>query len=618
MVRTKRARSVRSRPSRLSPAGAPPARRILWLLPVGIALVTALAFLPTTRYEFTDWDDTGYVTENSMIRDSSPSGIGALFKTFVEGNYHPLTMVSLAVDYRLWKLNPRGYHLTNVVLHVLATTAVFAFVLLLTGSAELSAITSLFFGIHPLHVESVAWVSGRKDCLYALFYMLSCIAYLLWLRKRGPGPLLYAAMLLCFVLSVLSKGMAVTLPVALLAMDLYLKRGWSPKLLLEKAPLFLIAILFGYLSIVAQTRQGAIQDLASYPFHERILFACYGIAAYLVRAVAPVGLSAFYPYPLRIAGGLPLVYSLAPLGVLVLGAGIAWLARKDRVVLFGALFFLINIALVLQLFPVGSAVIADRYTYLSFVGVGLILAGAYRWIAGAFRARPGLGRAALRAALVAAFGLAFSATRARSEIWRNNITLWTDVLSHYPTLPLGYTKRARTYMLQGDNERARADVEKAVALNPDDDRALTMRGTLRFLQGDNPGALADLRKSVSIKPDDPVAWNSLGAVHLTLGVRDSAQEDFTRAIAGNPSYAEAYLNRALARAATPSNALPDFDAAIRFQPQSARAYVWRSETRMRLGDAAGALQDARQAQALGYPVDHAYLETLTRRAAGAP
>jgi tetratricopeptide (TPR) repeat protein len=598
-------------------AASSPSRRYLWLLPAAIALVTALAFLPSTHYGFTDWDDTGYVTENSMIRDSSPSGIGALFKTFVEGNYHPLTMASFALDYRLWKLNPKGYHITNVVLHVLTTTAVFVFVLLLTGSAELSAITSLFFGIHPLHVESVAWVSGRKDCLYALFYILSCIAYLLWL-KRGKRPLLYAAMLLAFVLSVLSKGMAVTLPVALLAIDLYVKRRWSVTLVLEKAPLFLIAILFGYLSVVAQTRQGAIQDFASYAFYERILFACYGVAAYLIRAVAPAGLSAFYPYPLKPAGALPLVYYLAPLGVLVLGAGIAWMARKERVVLFGALFFLVNIALVLQIFPVGSAVIADRYTYLSFVGVGLILAGAYRLLAGALRARLWFARVALTAVLVAAFGLAFFATRARSEIWRNNITLWTDVLSHYPTLPLGYTKRARTYMLQGDNERALADVEKAVALNPSDDRALTLRGTLRFLRGDNPGALADLRKSVSIKSDDPVAWNSLGAVHLTLGVPDSAQEEFTRAIAVNPSYAEAYLNRALARAATSApNALTDFDAAIRLQPGNARAYLWRSETRMRLGDWKGALQDSRQAQALGYPVDPAYLEFLTRRAAGA-
>ena len=193
------------------------------------------------------------------------------------------------------------------------------------------------------------------------------------------------------------------------------------------------------------------------------------------------------------------------------------------------------------------------------------------------------------------------------------------MLSHYPTLPLGYTKRARTYMLQGDNARARADVEKAVALDPNDDRALTMRGTLRFIQGDNPGALADLTKSVSIKSDDAVAWNSLGAVRLTLGERDSAQVDFTRAIARNPSYGEAYLNRALARvASSPRDALADFDAAIGLQPQNARAWLWRSDVRMQLGDPKGALQDARQAQLRGYPVDRAYIEALIRRVAAVP
>ena len=612
MVKTRRARSVRPRPSSL-------AARLPWLLPAAIALVTALAFLPSVRYGFMDWDDNAYVTENAMIRDSSLQGVGALFGTFIEGNYQPLTIASYTLDYRLWKLDPRGYHITNVVLHTLATVSVFAFVFLLTGSAALSAITSLFFGIHPLHVESVAWVSGRKDVLYALCYLLSCAAYVLWLRARGPGrPLLYAATLLGFLLSLLSKGMAVTLPVALLAVDLYLKRGWNLKLLLEKAPMFLIAIVFGYLSVVAQTRQGAVQALASYPLYERILFACYGISAYLIRAIAPAGLSAFYPYPLKTAG-VPLLYALAPLGVLVLGAAIAWIARKARAALFGALFFLVNVVLVLQLFPVGSAVIADRYTYLSFVGVGLILASAYRLLARALAERLPSAKAALTAVLVAASGLAFFATRARSEIWRNNVTLWTDVLSHYPTLPLGYTKRARTYMLEGDNERALRDVEKAIALDPNDARALTMRGTIRFIQGDNAGALSDLTKSVSLQSDDPVAWNSLGAVHLTVGDRETAQADFTRAIERNPGYAEAYLNRALARgAASPVNAIEDFDAAIRFQPGNAKAYLWRSGARMQLGDRAGALQDARQAQALGYPVDHAYLEMLQRSGASPP
>lgn len=613
--RSPRAVTARGRATSFGRAGAP--RRAVWLLPVAIALVTAIAFLPSIRNEFTDWDDPAYVTENQLIRDSSAAGVGALFGTFVEGNYQPLTMASYALDYRLWKLNPKGYHITNIALHVLATVAVFGLILLLTGSAELAAITSLFFGIHPLHVESVAWVSGRKDALYALFYLVSCASYVLWVRKRGPRALYYAATLVTFVLSLLSKGMAVTLPVALVVIDLYLKRRVTAKTLLEKAPLFLTAIVFGYLSVVAQAKQGAVQDLAAHPFYERILFACYGVSAYLVGAIAPVGLSAFYPYPLKTGGGLPLVYYLAPLGVILIGAALAWIARRDRAALFGALFFLLNVALVLQLFPVGSAVIADRYTYLSFVGVGLILASAYRLLRRSLPARLAVLRLALAGLLVVAGGLAFFSTRARCEIWKNNITLWTDVLSHYPTLPLGYTKRARSYMLQDDNERALADVEKALALDPGDDRALTMRGTIRFLKGDNAGALADLEKSVGIKSDDAVAWNSLGAVHLTLGERDKAQPDFARAIVLKKDYAEAYLNRALTLAAnSPAGAMADFDAAIRLQPGNAKAYLWRSGARMQIGDRTGALQDARRAQALGYPVEPVYLEGLTRQAAG--
>ncbi len=610
MVKTKGARSAPSRPPRPSSPASSSTRYAPWLLTVAIALATAFTFLPSTRYEFVDWDDNLYVTENAMIRDSSLAGIGAPFRTFIEGNYQPLTIASYMLDYRLWKLDPRGYHATNVVLHTLATVSVFAFVFLLTGSNLVSAITALFFGIHPLHVESVAWVSGRKDLLYALFYLLACSAWVLWVRKRGPRVLLYAATMAAFLLSLLAKGMAVTLPVALLAIDLYLKRPWSPKLVLEKLPLFLIALVFGYLSVVAQTKQGAVQSLASYAWYERILFACYGISAYLIRAIAPLGLSAFYPYPLKSAG-LPAVYRLAPVGVIALGGGIAWIGRKDRGALFGAFFFLINVVLVLQIFPVGSAVIADRYTYLSFVGVGLILAGVCRLIVSSLPAPAG--KAALAGALIVALGLALHATRARCEIWRNNVNLWTDVLSHSPTLALGYTKRARTYMLEGDNDRALRDVEKAIELDGNDDRALTMRGTIRFTQGDNAGALADLTKSVSLKQDDPVAWNSLGAVHLTLGNRDQAEQDFTRAIRLNPGFAVAYLNRALAKAGiSPAGALPDFDAAIRLQPGDAKAYVWRSEARARLGDRAGALRDARQAQALGYPVDHAYLDLLSR------
>jgi tetratricopeptide (TPR) repeat protein len=559
-----------------------------------------------------DWDDPGYVTDNGLISDTSLSGLGTIFHTFVGGNYQPLTIASYALDYRFWKLDPEGYHLTNLVLHVLATLAVFWFVLLLTGSSELAAITSIFFGVHPLHVESVAWVSGRKDMLYALFYVLSCISYLFWLRGRSGRALHYAGSLLLFLLSLLSKGMAVTLPVTLLAIDFYTRRRVGPKkLLLEKTPFILIALAFACISVVAQAKEGAIH-LASYAFHDRILFACYGIAAYIVRAFVPVHLSAFYPYPLRTGGVLPVVYYLAPLGVLAIASAVYLLARKDRTVAFGAFFFLANVVLVLQLFPVGSAVIADRYTYLSYVGVGLMIASLYRWMARGVLARRSVGRAALITLLLASGAMALLATRARCEVWRDNVSLWTDVLKRYPDLPLGYTKRARTYAIQGDVDRARADVEKALALDSKDSRALTIRGTLRFAGHDTQGALTDLEKSVALNATDAVAWNSLGAVRLTLGQRGQAAEDFDRAITLDGEYAGAYLNRALALQDTePRRALADFDATIRLRPDKAKAYLLRGDVKARLGDRAGALADALRAQALGETVSAAHLRELS-------
>jgi tetratricopeptide (TPR) repeat protein len=630
--------------------GGEPARHVIWWIPLVIALATAWAFAPSLQNQFTDWDDPAYVTDQPLVRDLSLSGVQAIFTQVVEGNYHPLTIASLAVDFRFWKLDPRGYHITNIVLHVIATLLVFGFVFLLTGSNLMSGITALFFGIHPLHVESVAWVSGRKDPLYVIFYLGACISYVCWVRGRKPKAAFYGGALALFVLSLLAKGMAVCLPGALLAIDFFLRRKPTARLLLEKAPFFLIALVFGYAAVVAQSKQGAVQNLASFAFYERILFACYGISSYLIRAVVPGELSALYPYPLRTAGGgLPLIYYLAPLGVLIFAAAVAWSLRTGRSIAFGAIFFLVNVALVLQLFPVGSAVIADRYTYLSYVGVGFMLASIVRSLTQGGLARSVAARGAVAAVLAIAATLAVFASRARCEVWKDNVTLWNDVLRQYPTLPMGYTMRARTYMQRGRNDLALSDAQKALSLDPKQARALTMRGTIRYLNRDNQGALTDLEKAVALEPKEAVPWNSLGAVHLTLGRHDLALVDFTRAVELKSDYAEAYLNRALTLSGMNrvSEAMPDFDASIRLQPGNARAYLWRGEAKSLLGDKAGAaedygralalepnnapvwyarakayerlsrydeaLRDAARAQELGYPLPAGYLELLRGR-----
>ena len=553
-----------------------------------------MAFSPAIHNGFTDWDDPPYVTENYLIRDLSWNGIQTLFSSYVEGNYHPLTMTSLALDYHFWKLNPMGYHITNIVFHALNTVAVFWLVVLLTRSRWMAVIASLFFGIHPLHVESVAWVSGRKDVLYAFFYLTACISYVMWIREGRRKAKYYLGALGLFILSLLSKGMAVALPLTLVAIDFYCKREVSLKTaLLEKIPFLLLALVFGVVAVGAQAEQGAVQELALFSFYERLLFACYGILLYLFRAVAPVGLSAFYPYPLRVGGGLPPVFYIAPFVVAIIAAAVYWSTRRGNDVAFGAIFFLLNVALVLQVFPVGSAITADRYTYVSYVGVGFIIASGFRYLIRGPLERHRKMRTAVIVSLAMLGAISLFAARARCEVWKDNITLWTDVIGKYPTLGVAYSKRARSYMQQGQFDRAMSDLERGLSLDPEDQQALTNRGTIWFLKGNDQKALADLDKAIRLKRADAAALNSRGAVRFDLGEHDRALEDFNTAIKLKKDYAEALLNRAVTLSTMKEfdRSLTDYDAYIKLRPGNARAYLWRGNAELGLENISGAIED---------------------------
>lgn len=634
-----------SRPRKRAPRNDASSLREVWWLPLVIALLTAAAFAPAIDNGFTGWDDPEYVINNTLVRDLSPSGLQAMFTTFVLGNYHPLTMMSLAIDYHFWRLNPTGYHRTNIAIHVLATLAVFWLILLLTGSRELSTITSLFFGIHPLHVESVAWVSARKDVLYALFYVTSCISYVLWLRNNRRRVIYYAGALALFALSLLSKGMAVTLPMALIAIDFYLGRRLNVRtLFLEKAPFFILALAFGVVAVVAQFTQG--REFATFPFFERLLFACYALSAYVIRAVVPLNLSAFYPYPVRTEGALPVLYYMAPLFVALIGVAVYTSIKAGRAIAFGALFFLLNVVLVLQLLPIGSAAMADRYTYLSYIGLGFVLACGYRYLAWKAFARRMALRAATMVLIAGCVAGLFFATRERSRVWRDDISLWTDVVDQYPTLPFAYTQRAWSYTQQGQRERAMADIQQALSVDPKNTPALTARGKLYSLSGDYQRARVDLDEAVRLLPTSAAARDTRGAILLRLEEYDGAIADFSKVIELEPRVAEGYLNRALALCLKGqySRAMPDFNTSVAYQPWNPQAYVWRGAARLELGDTAraiedygqalqldpkcgeayflrsnvyealrrydDALRDALQARAAGYPVGDAHIERL--------
>ncbi len=398
---------------------------ILWL--GAILFVTYLVYMPSLDNAFTNWDDNYYVTENAVVVHPT---VVSLLTTPLGGNYHPLTMASLALNYAWSGPRPFAYHWLNLLLHVLNTGLVFLFVRKLSGGRFWVAIVSaLFFGIHPMHVESVAWISERKDVLYVLFYLAALLAYLRYLDRKAVAWLVLTW--ISFVLSVASKPAAVVLPITLLAIDWFRQRPWRPGVLLEKIPFLLVSAAMGVLTFTAQKAVGAVAAPQQWTLVQKILFASYGTVMYVVKLFLPFRLSAIYPYPTEEGAPLGAKYYIAS-GVLALALPLVlYLFRKSRAALFGLAFFFINIVLVLQFFSVGQAVMADRYTYLPYLGLFFALAW---WLDE--RPGPRVAGVTVRRVLAAVFAalavVSLVQTWRRCDVWQNSGTLWNDAIAKYP------------------------------------------------------------------------------------------------------------------------------------------------------------------------------------------
>jgi tetratricopeptide (TPR) repeat protein len=636
------------KPARAGGAGRLPSRVwLLWL--VGILVVTFVAYLPSLNSDFTNWDDPLFVTKNPLLAHPS---IAPVLTTPVAANYHPLTIWSLALNYRLSRLNPTSYHWLNLLLHLANTGLVFALIRRLTNNRFWTSVfTSLFFGIHPMHVESVAWVAERKDVLYALFYLLGLIAYLQYLDRRTIGWL--GATFAAFVLSVASKPSAVVFPLTLAVIDFYRRRPFGARILLEKAPFLAVSLAAGILTLHAQRASGAIDPQRWGPSFQKVLIASYGTLMYAVKLVAPVHLSAVYPYP-NPARPLGPVFYVAFGIVAVALPTIAYLCRRNRAVLFGLAFFFINIILVLQLFTVGGAVMADRYTYLPYLGLFFALT----WMLDERQAQApvaGTVKLVLTGGLLLMVPLSVVETWTRCKVWRDSDTLWSDIIRQYPQeIPDAYANRGWYYYEKAKRiDAAIADFDRAIALNPNHAKAWLNKGAVFSAQNQADSALVCFDRALRIEPNLFAAWSDRGGIRARKGDLSGAVADFSRSIALNPWYREAYSNRGLAyfmmkeyeksiadsrRAIEldPDNrdtcrqlgligmaleelkryreAIASFDEAIRRappgEPQLALFYLHRSYSRWGLGERTDASNDLREALRLGAKVDPAYIDQV--------
>ncbi|MCX6268418.1 MAG: hypothetical protein NTW16_13835 [Bacteroidetes bacterium] len=351
-----------------------------WILIAVILTVTLMAFYPSLQNGLLKtWDDQAYVTRNELVKSISPGNIVKIFKEDkgLYANYHPLTTLSLAINYHISKEDPFGYHFTNLLLHLLNTLLVFIFIYLLTKKNLLIAgVSSLLFGLSPVHVESVAWISERKDVLYAFFFLASLISYQHFFKKQDWK--FYILSILLFLCSLLSKAMAASLPLVLILIDYLEKRRWSWKFLTDKIPFFLLAILLGIYAITIQA-EGNAMGAVTFPLGMRIFHACYGFSAYILKILIPTGLSAFYPYPYPlinsawVTNDTPAIFYLTFILTVAIFCFSIYCIISNRKNLeipgFGLLFYAVTIALVLQFLPVGRAIMADRYAYIPSIGI---------------------------------------------------------------------------------------------------------------------------------------------------------------------------------------------------------------------------------------------------------
>ncbi|MCX5645134.1 MAG: tetratricopeptide repeat protein [Phycisphaerae bacterium] len=577
-------------------ASAAPGRLRGWL-GLGIVLAaTAFLYAPARNHAFTNWDDDRQITANPDIRDLSPQSVRKMFSSFYVSLYQPLTSLSFAVEYRLFGLDPRVYHTTNVLLHLANILLVYVLARSLSQNGWIAVATAALFAVHPLQVEVAAWASSLSILLSSLFYLATLIAYVAY-AKSGKARY-FAAALALFVPALGAKTTAATLPLVLIAIDVYLQRKVSWRTVCEKIPFFLLAAVFGCITMLARSGVSRVQDYAlKYSLVQRICIVCYCCLWYVGKLVFPAGLSAFYPFPVKTDGWLPVVFYLAPVLLIGLAVGIWRAGRYRRLLAFAALFMLASLVLVVQIIPVSELMVCDRYAYLPCFGL-FFLAGTLGHRIGSQSPARMRGMVVALVLVLAALGVA---TQRRVGVWRNSLTLWNDVIGKRQDLWVAYQNRGMAEYETGDRKAAVADCDAALQLNPKADKALNIRAASYVQIGDRAAALRDFDSAIRLNPDSSYFVNR-GILKRGTGDLAGALKDFSTVIELNPRHAGALCERAdtYRMQANWAKAIADYEAVLRLNPAHAYAAFLLGAMRVETGDNESAAATLNKALALGY------------------
>ncbi len=542
-------------------------RRATPLMAVLLAVVTFVVFSRTIGHPFVNFDDQVYVFQNPHVQAglSAPQLAWALTAQYA-GTWQPLTWFSLMLDHQVYGLRPFGFHLTNLLFHIGSVVLLFLVLVRMTGSPWRSAFVAGLFAIHPQRVESVAWVAERKDVLSGFFWMLTWFAYVRYTEKPVPGR--YALVFLFFALGLMAKPMLVSLPLVLLLLDYWPLRRFdlapeagrlsSPsdssrprtpavgRLLLEKVPLLLLAVVSSILTVVAQKHAEALVSLASLPAGTRLANAVVAYAGYVAKMVWPGHLAVIYPHPGQSLPGWMALSALLALGV---GFLVVWKRRRRGYLVTGWLWYLITLVPVIGIVQIGSAAMADRFTYLTHIGLYLIVAwGVPDLLAAhvpAFRKRE---RSASQVLAVAAGSVLLALSLCswvQAGVWRDSLALWTHAVKVTRDNYLAHANLAKTYYDLGRPAEAEHEYREALRINPGEPRYWTNLGAILGQAGSLPEAMACHIKALELNPNLVEAYTNRAFVLVRQQKLDAAIADYQRALALRPDDADARFNLGL-------------------------------------------------------------------------
>ena len=564
------------------------------LICLALAAATLAAFWGALQCQFVNYDDPAYITSNPELqRGLAWHSVVWAFRSGAASNWHPLTWLSHLLDFACYGLTPAGHHLTSVLLHALNGVLLFLLLQKMTGAPGRAALVAAFFALHPLRVESVAWVSERKDVLSGLFWMLTLWAWLRYAEEfkvqSSKFKVFYALAVLFFALGLMAKPMLVTLPFVLLLLDYWplgrLPRGLAT-LVREKIPFFALAAASSVVTFLVQRHGGAVSSLAGVPPVARVENAFISYVRYLGKIFWPAGLSPLYPHP----GYWPL-WKIAG-AVILLAAITAWVIRRrcsQPYLAVGWFWFVGMLAPTIGLVQVGIQSMADRYTYLPGVGVLIMVVwGANEWL----RARPG-GQYVLAAAAALALGACLVLTPRQVNFWRTSETLFLHAVEVTDNNYLAYNNLGYDWSNRGETEKAMAAYRRSLEINSNYDEAHNNLGFAFAALGRYREATNEYIKALSLNPNLTEAHNNLGVALGDLGLADAGIHEFQVALLENPNHAGAHNNYgvALAMKGRLDDAIEQFRLAVAAEPRHVGAHSDLGNALALKGDLAGAIRE---------------------------